>query len=272
MTVTIRNISGGPDPEVFHFPGGEPHVKVEFGRVRGASFIIEVRGGTWDDLGAALVANDALRRLGAVYIDLFIPYLPGARQDRGAPLTAKVYADAINSAHFDEVVCVDPHSDVMPALVDKLRIVPLHAVFPLHILDEIPSVLGKPFLICPDAGAGKRVEALATHVYEERNSEIEVVYARKHRDFATGKLSGFSIGNMPNGVGIIVDDICDGGGTFIGLAEETHRRPEHLRLWTTHGIYSKGVNPMLKDHFSWVGCTDSLPTCGVADHVTPVRP
>lgn len=267
MTVSVTCISGTVDVEVFHFPGGEPHVKLDPDHAKGHEFVIDVRGGSWDDIGTALVINDALRRSDALYVDLFIPYLPGARQDRGAPLTAKVYADAINSAEFDKVTCVDPHSDVMPGLLDRLTVIPLHDVFPQTVVRDIPAIEGLPFLICPDAGAAKRVEGLAAVL------GVEVFYARKHRDFSTGKLSGFGCDPLPDaGTGIIVDDICDGGGTFVGLAQHLNRVRRSMWLWTTHGIYSKDLS-ILASKFEWIGCTDSFPHAVTGTvHITPVRP
>jgi len=58
---------------------------------------------------------------------------------------------------------------------------------------------------------------------------------------------------------IIVDDICDGGGTFIGLAEELRRRnAASLYLYVTHGIFSKDADVKLLDHFAKVYTTNSI--------------
>ena len=86
-------------------------------------------------------------------------------------------------------------------------------------------------LICPDAGAAKRTEAVAEAL------ALPVFYARKKRDFATGRLSGFACEPLPpEGRLIVVDDICDGGGTFRGLAEATGLAPQRLdrRLFELH--------------------------------------
>jgi len=49
---------------------------------------------------------------------------------------------------------------------------------------------------------------------------------------------------------IIVDDICDGGGTFNLLAEEFFKDPAsegaELALFVSHGIFSKGLNAIDK--------------------------
>lgn len=243
--------------EFLTFPGGEEHVKLDPASLNTRHhLVIDARVGSASDLLRVLVLNDAVARLSGAFTTLFIPYLPGARQDRGAPLTARVYADLINSMDFDQVIAVDPHSDVMPALIKKLDIIPATAVFPAHVLPD----QSRTTLITPDQGACKRVEEIAG-----RFGFTRLAYARKHRDFATGKLSGFSIEPIYTSQAIMVDDICDGGGTFIGLAEEiirvqarTLNPMPHLHLWTTHGIYSKGMDE-LGPVFKRIVSTDSFP-------------
>jgi ribose-phosphate pyrophosphokinase len=238
------------DLRVFSFPGGEPHVSFGDGPLPG-EVMIDARIGSFDDLGAVLVLNDALVRHGC-RVTLFCPYLPGARQDRGAPLTAKVVADVINLGRFDRVIGLDPHSDVMPALVDRFV-----AVGPDRIAQSAPvrSTMfdGASGVICPDAGAVKRTELVAAAL------GLPVVYARKHRDFATGALSGFTCDAVdPAATYVVVDDICDGGGTFLGLADVIGLPAPQLRLWVSHGIFSKGATA-LHERFGRIGCTDSFP-------------
>ena len=47
---------------------------------------------------------------------------------------------------------------------------------------------------------------------------------------------------------IVVDDICDGGATFISLAESIKKYNEKANwyLIVTHGIFSKGVSELEK--------------------------
>lgn len=250
------------------FPGGEEHVKLDPVSLRGGKEHLVIDARISDSTGMIRLAllEDAIRRYSDAKLTLFIPYLPAARQDRGAPLSAVFYANMINEMGFDRVICVDPHSDVMPSHLKNLEIIPIEKVFkrPTNVASD------KVTLIVPDQGAGKRVEAVASAFGYER-----VTYARKHRDFSTGKLSGFSIEPIYTPHAIMVDDICDGGGTFIGLADEivktnlrTHNSVPIIDLWVTHGIFSKGV-PVLEGLFRSVTCTDSFPiTQGNEDYST----
>lgn len=258
---TLGNWVVDTDVKVFGFPGGEPHVS--FSRAffaRGHRFAIDVRGKDASNLMGVLVTSDALRRKGAKYVALLIPYLPGARQDRGAPLTAKVYADLINSAKFDQVVAIDPHSDVMPALLNNLQTVPLAKVWE-PLFDKLNDL--HPALLIPDQGAGKRVGEVAAAF------GWPTVQAFKHRDSETGQLSGFTIDSIPKDITniVVLDDICDGGGTFLGLynairevnKSRAFRQMVFPYLAVTHGIFSRGLIE-LGQHFLTITTTDSFPT------------
>jgi ribose-phosphate pyrophosphokinase len=56
----------------------------------------------------------------------------------------------------------------------------------------------------------------------------------------------------------IVDDICDGGRTFIELSKELKKRNcGNVYLIISHGIFSKGID-VLREHFTKVFCTNSI--------------
>jgi ribose-phosphate pyrophosphokinase len=191
---------------------------------------------------------------------LILPFVPGARQDRlndsGDYLfTAKSVAKEINARGFPSVTVLDPHSEVTPALIDRCKVV--------HAADCINPPAGKyAAVISPDAGAEKRAGTVA------RKLGVPLIHAWKTRDVATGTIAGFGYDRstladpLLDGPArmLVVDDICDGGGTFTGLAAEIAKsgfEELDLHLWTTHGIYSKGV-AALAEHFSHIYCTDSV--------------
>ena len=250
------------DAEVITFPGGEPHVKSKLNltQAKGHTFTIKVRANSAQNFMKAMALAQWVRRqTGHVApLHLFMPYFPGAREDRGHRLTVKLYADIVNSMKFDTVTIVDPHSDVTPALIDRCEVVTMADLLAEH---------GVPFglprhnltLVAPDVGATKRVEMVAS-----RLGIGSVVQGFKHRDMTTGQLSGFSIEPLVHTEGrhyLILDDICDGGGTFLGLRDAMRRDygipVEATSLWVTHGIFSKGT-ALLKNTFANVGCTDSF--------------
>ncbi|URP22265.1 phosphoribosyl transferase [Microbacterium phage Big4] len=196
---------------------------------------------------------------------LILPYLPGARMDRGVPAGAKLYGDFIlDEVMPNQLITIDPHSPAAlefftSPLDDEFRITET-TVFPVErvIRHEVQDGTSdsKPHtyvgVIAPDKGAHDRASRAA------RLMGVPVYQAEKTRDFDTGKLSGFHmVDELPaEGKLLIVDDICDGGGTFIGLAEATGLPAERVDLWVTHGIFSKGIWDLL-DHFGTIHTTDS---------------
>ncbi len=111
-------------------------------------------------------------------------------------------------------------------------------------------------IICPDAGVSKKIDNF-NHPALRANPKV---FCSKHRDTVTGALSGFEAhcGDLEKRPCVIVDDICDGGGTFLGLAEELkHKNAGPLYLAVTHGIFSKGLDELLKV-FSVIYTTDSF--------------
>lgn len=238
--------------KAFTFSGGEPHIKM-LEDVKEETVMVTARVKSFNDMGMILVSVDALRRLGAGSIQLTLPYFPGARQDRfmvkGEPLTVKVYADLINSLKLDKVIVYDPHSDVAPALLDSVQVMSNHT-FVAEVLKDFDDVC----LVAPDAGAVKKIYETSRFL-----GGLEVVECRKSRDVRTGELSGFQVysDDLEGKTCIVVDDICDGGGTFIGLAKELRRKNAgKLVLVVSHGIFSHGFEELLNWYAS-IYSTDS---------------
>lgn len=257
MSIEIYTIEDGEIREdrgkVMQFPAGEQHFVPD--ETETGPIAVVVRGASAEDLMSAGMVIDAGNR----YMrgtSLVIPYLPGARQDRGVPFGASMYTDLINSVIFaDNNFCVDPHSEVMPSLLRRLTVYPAARAVSRAVATRTDYGWNSPYvgIIAPDAGARGRAESVA------RKLELPLYQALKHRDFTTGKLSGFSCEDLPSeGKLLVVDDICDGGGTFNGLAETTGLGPERLDLWVTHGVFS-GRAPSLREHFGQIHTTDSHP-------------
>ena len=250
--------------EAFTFNGGEPHIKIKtelgvspknlLSNKKSDEVLITTRIQSFNDLGFLLVANDALRRMGVEKVSLLLPYFPAARQDRfmvqGEALTVKVYADIINAASFEQVIILDPHSEVTPALLNNVTVVSNHQFVKKALATETDYLL-----ISPDGGALKKVYKLAQHLDGQ-----PVIECNKMRDIKTGQLSGFKVfaDDLAGKTCVIVDDICDGGGTFLGLAKALKaKNAGKLILVVTHGIFSKGFEE-LSAIFSKIYVTDAF--------------
>ena len=239
--------------ETFTFAGGEPHIKIE--NTNSTDVVITHRIKSFNDVGMLLVAADALRRLGVKNLHLILPYFPAARQDRlmipGEPLSVKVYADLINAQNFTSVSVFDPHSEVTPALLNNCI-----SIQNYQFIEEVVNQIGKEVLfVSPDGGALKKIYKVAGNV-----GQAEVIECSKRRDVKTGKLSGFHVytDDLQGKDCLIIDDICDGGGTFVGIAEALKaKNAGNLYLAVSHGLFTKGFNH-LTPYFDKIFTTNSF--------------
>lgn len=243
------------------FPAGEAHIKTEASADEKPLYLYLTGADANEYMSAAMWIDYAHQ--GGHKITALIPYLPGARQDRGNPFGAQVYANLINSMAADEVVCFDPHSPVMPALINNLRVVGAEDVIARAVKKALPEYAG---VICPDEGAKTRTAITAEAL------GLPLFHAAKHRDFTTGKLSGFTCEELPSeGRFLVVDDICDGGGTFMGLAKATGLGPDRLDLWVSHGVFS-GNAGQLTQAYGTIYTTDSHPGASNPDVAATITP
>jgi ribose-phosphate pyrophosphokinase len=251
----------------WRYPGGEVGVRATAGPVP-RKLLARVQCS--DDLMALLMYLGAVR---AEVQQVCIPYLPYARQDRvavpGDPIAIDVLARVLASTGVRSFATVDAHSPAALAAFTAagctLQNVPAMPWLE-RFLAAIRSRPGQPcWFVAPDKGAIARTGAAAA-LLQRPDHPIGVVHCLKVRDSHTGKLQGFTVdqGSSPRDLGpdplvVIVDDICDGGGTFLGVAQalRTTYGPLPLHLWTTHGIHSRGVAE-LATTFTTIGATDSF--------------
>jgi ribose-phosphate pyrophosphokinase len=239
------------------FPAGEIYVRVDV-PVGTKAVRVNSRFRGSDDLMRILMACDALQRQGVRYIELFLPYLPYSRQDRvcsrGESFSFKVLAWILIQA-VDKVITYDAHSNVPLSIMDQ-RVKVLNNN--REVTDFIQFMLpqGKKLaLIAPDAGAVKKAEKLAndTQIFDT------VVYCNKRRIGNTIMYDDIQ-NNLMGMTAVVVDDICDGGATFLALGKKLRERHvNEMHLFVSHGIFSAGVKE-LKEMYRYIGTTNSMNT------------
>ncbi len=243
------NLNSGEGIQVKIFPDNQPHVNIT--SISEGDEVKVICSLTNSALVLQLLETaNALDNLFAKKKILVVPYLLGARSDRlmlpGDSIDVKVVADMINMCGFEKVFLFDVHSDVASLLIKNSVSITNEALVRLY---DKPNAV----LICPDAGASKKVGN-----YFGWNSNLkDIVYCSKNRDLTTGKLTLEIIEPevCTNRNCVIIDDICDGGGTFLAIAEKI--KPAHLTMIATHGIFSKGFAALHK-YFQEIIVSNSL--------------
>jgi len=251
----------------FHtFSGGEEHVNVVLPSPAIVSSSVEIlaRIDSSSELMRLLLVTDALKRLGIKTIELVLPYIPYARQDRvcnlGDSFSLKIFANLINSQGYSRVHVTDAHSTVATALLDNVveRAQSTFA-FPLASRLRILGLANYSYIVAPDAGASKKAVDFARGY--NLSSKIDVLQALKVRDPATGNITKTELlsDNLDGADCLIVDDICDGGRTFTELAKVLKDRGAgSIGLFVTHGIFSRGLGPLFEGGIADFYTTDSF--------------
>jgi ribose-phosphate pyrophosphokinase len=244
------------------FPDGQPHIKIDMQKLaameREAPLRILTRLNNANDLLTALLVKNTLDYLEFEHIELHVSYLLAARMDRvmldGEPFSLKVIAALLNQADFKKVLIFDPHSEVSTALINRSYSVTNHLYVRDALSDYSRTHLGEaPVLVSPDAGALKKIHKLAQFLGIEN-----IVECMKERDVKTGALTNFKAmtEHLHGQTCFIVDDICDGGGTFAGTAKMLKEKgAAKVILVVSHGIFSKG--PVI-DYVDGIYTTDSF--------------
>lgn len=233
--------------KVAHFADGEILVTPQE-TIRGRSvFIIQSTcNPVTERLMEVLVCIDACKRASAKEINVIMPYYGYARQDRKAkahqPITAKLVADLLSTAGADRIVTVDLHATQIQGFfdipIDDLTAVPMLA---RHFKDrgfEAEDLV----VVSPDHGGVTRARKMA----EILNAPIAIV--DKRRPKANVCEAKNVIGDVDGKTCIVVDDICDTGGSLCAACKilKDHGAKEVYSA-ITHGVFSHEAVKTIED-------------------------
>lgn len=193
---------------------------------------------------------------------LHIPYLPFGRQDKDisndATFNLAVFAELINGLMLNQVSTVDAHN---PYKARKL-INNFKNITNFSVCEKVVEQFAPTFIVFPDKGAMDRYRdtKLATKLIGE------AIYCEKVRNQATGDITGTKVHlNSKRALVsgdrlLIIDDICDGGATFIGVAKalREYNSDMTIALFVTHGIFSKGRQHLIDNGINEIFTTNSL--------------
>ncbi len=217
------------------FSDGEIYVEFKES-IRGRFvFLIQSTYAPSDNLMELLLMIDAAKRASAYKVIAVIPYYGLARQDRKdrprVAIGSKLVANMLTAAGADRVITMDLHAPQIQGYFD----------IPVDHLDSsaifIPYIenlkLANLTFAAPDVGSANRIREIATYF------ECEMVICDKHRKRANEIASMVVIGDVTDRDVVLIDDICDTGGTLVksaGLMKEKGARS--VRALCTHPVLS----------------------------------
>lgn len=198
-------------------------------------FLIQSTFAPAENLMELLLMIDAARRASAYKVIAVIPYYGYARQDRKdrprVAIGSKLIANMLVSAGADRVVTMDLHAPQIQGYFDiPVDHLDSHAVF-IPYIENLR--LENLTFAAPDVGATNRIREIASYF------NAEMVICDKHRKRANEIASMVVIGDVAGKDIVIIDDICDTGGTLAksaGLLKE--KGANSVRALITHPVLS----------------------------------
>ncbi len=217
------------------FSDGE--ISVEFQEsIRGQFvFLIQSTFAPTDNMMELLLMIDAAKRASAYKVIAVIPYYGYARQDRKdrprVAIGSKLVANMLTAAGADRVITMDLHAPQIQGYFDiPVDHLDSSAIFIPYIED---LKLENLTFAAPDVGSANRIREIASYF------EVDMVICDKTRKRANEITSMVVIGDVTNRDIILIDDICDTGGTLCksaGLMKEKGARS--VRAFCTHPVLS----------------------------------
>ena len=235
---------------ISRFPDGEVQISLEeFSHKE--QIQVKCRITNAEDLFILMQVLDILDRHEVSYV-LSIYYLMGMRMDRvmdfNRPFTLKIVLNSLKNCNADNIEILEPHSDIYYDYRFGGKFTELY-------IENSPSnnVWNGFQMVLPDVGAKKRYD------FQYVGTALT---CSKVRDLTTGKILEIKIDN-PEAISdkplLILDDLCDGGDTFCGIAKAFNSlgiSKERLNIAVTHMVNPKGIKN-LSENFNHVWFTNS---------------
>ena len=235
------------------FSGGEINIRLD-GEIN-TEVLISTRVNNSNDLMELLMATDALREIGAQKIHLFMPYLPYARQDRvcrgGEAFSLRVFARIINLQNYASMRVFEAHSDVASKYIDRFESIDNREFVRAILADKHDF-----WILYPDKGAFARY----AHIFEEIGiGGLLCVCGKERSQDGAINATTIPIEDFGGKDVYMIDDICDGGRTFVALAKQLkERNVDTINLIVSHGIFSYGEQPLKAGGVDHIYTTDSF--------------
>jgi ribose-phosphate pyrophosphokinase len=221
--------------ELKRFSDGE--IWVKYGEnIRGMDvFIIQSTNPPADNLLELLIMIDAARRASAKQITAVLPYFGYARQDRKdqprVAITSKLMANLITVAGADRVISMDLHAPQIQGFFD----IPFDHLYGSSVFhDQFDHLKNDLAIVSPDVGGIKLARAYAKLL----GSSLVVIDKRRPKQNVAEVVH--IIGDVENKEVLIVDDLIDTAGTFVGAVEA-------LKNMGASHIYGAITHPLLSD-------------------------
>lgn len=241
---------------VSKFSDGEERIEIN-SNVRGRDVFImqSICNPASQHLIEALIMVDACKRASAKRITMVTPYFGYARQDRKSaprtPITAKLVSDLYTVAGIDRMLVVELHTSAIQGFFN----IPVDHLFAKPIFGPYFKDIKDILVISPDAGGVARARAMAKYF------DCGLAIVDKRRDQPNESEVMHVIGDVKGKNCLIIDDICDTGGSLCKAAQAlTDNGALSVSAAISHAVLSgNAVEKIEKSCLKELVVTDSIP-------------
>jgi len=205
--------------------------------VRGADvFIVQPTCPPSDrNLMELLIMMDTFVRASAERVTAVIPYFGYARSDKKdrprVPIAAKLVANLITKAGAQRILTVDLHASQIQGFFD----IPVDHLYAAPIVVDYfkNNPIENLIVVAPDTGGAERARAYAKRL------DAGLALCDKRRERANEADVMNIVGDVSGKNCLIVDDMCDTGGTICKVAEALHEAgANEVSAVFTHAVLS----------------------------------
>lgn len=207
-----------------------------------------------------LIMIDTFVRASAERVTAVIPYFGYARSDKKdrprVPIAAKLVANLITKAGAQRVLTIDLHAAQIQGFFD----IPVDHLYAAPIVVEYfkANPIENLIVVAPDTGGAERARAYAKRL------DAGLALCDKRRERANEADVMNIVGDVKGKNCLIIDDMCDTGGTICKVAEALHDAgAKDVYACFTHGVLSgKAVENITGSYLKKVIVTNTIPVSG----------
>lgn len=209
-----------------------------------------------------------LKRSSAGNINVVVPYYGYARQDRKVksrvPISASDFAFFLEKAGATRIITIDLHCNQIQGFFQHIPVDNLYAsvITTQYIAQKYRESV---VVVSPDAGGVERATQFV-HDLAKKNIAADMAVISKRREKAGVVSSMELIGSVKDATAIIVDDLCDTGGTLVKAAELLKSQgAKKVIAVITHPVFSHNALTVIGESvIDEIIITDTIPLRGDA--------
>jgi ribose-phosphate pyrophosphokinase len=212
---------------------------------------------TDQNLMELLIMIDTFVRASAERVTAVIPYFGYARSDKKdrprVPISAKLVANLLTKAGAQRVLTIDLHAAQIQGFFD----IPVDHLYAAPIVVEYfkNNPIENLIVVAPDTGGAERARAYAKRL------DAGLALCDKRRERANEADVMNIVGDVNGKNCLIVDDMCDTGGTICKVGKALHEAgANEVYACFTHAVLSgKAVDNITHSYLKKVIVTNTIP-------------